>query len=67
MVITARREEGCAVSESLHYRESEDAGIKPERPLQVGDLQMHVPDADARIGSEGLGWRIGLVGFHRLS
>lgn len=37
----------------------EDAGVEPHRPLQVGDFQMNVADADARINRPRI-----LVGLH---
>lgn len=34
---------------ALHQLETEHAAIERQRPIDVGDFQMHMPDADAGI------------------
>jgi hypothetical protein len=42
MMITARRDERRLAPVTLRQRKAEDAAVKAQRPLQVGDLEMHV-------------------------
>src|SRR5438445_5000542 len=51
VVIAAGRNERCARAEPLHQLEAEHAAIKPERTIEVGDLQMNMPDPCA--GNDG--------------
>ena len=44
MVIAARREEGGLVAHALHQLEAEHVPVEAERAVEVGDLQMDVPD-----------------------
>ena len=54
VVVAARRDEGRARSEPLHELEAEDAAIEPQRPLEVGDLEMNV--SDPRLGMDWAGF-----------
>jgi hypothetical protein len=47
MVVSAGGKESRGVSQALHYVETEHAVIEIDRAFQIGDLQMHVSDADA--------------------
>src|SRR5438046_3790189 len=49
MMITARGNKRCFFAASLCQLEPKDAAVKLERPFQIGHLQMHMPDVDARI------------------
>ncbi len=53
MMITARRDERRLAPVTLRQRKAEHAAVKAQRPLQVGDLEMHVADAD--FGMDGAG------------
>src|ERR1700678_327367 len=46
MVIPARRDERCLIAEPRHELEAEHADIERERPVEVCDLQVDVPDVD---------------------
>ena len=60
VVVAAGRDEGGLGAVLLHELEPEHAGVEPDRPVEVGDLQVHVPDPGA--GRDGS--RHG--GLHRL-
>jgi hypothetical protein len=49
MMIATGRNEGRLVPQALHQFETEHAAVKDERAVEVGDFQMHVAEADARI------------------
>src|SRR6266536_3215843 len=49
MMITARGNKGRFFAISLGQLEPENATVKIKRALQIRHLQMHMPDADARI------------------
>ncbi|MMZ70190.1 hypothetical protein D1872_331790 [compost metagenome] len=52
MIAASRHERGlCPVP--LRQLETKDSAIKPQRPFQVGDLQMDVTDADLGINRAG--------------
>src|SRR5436305_7554162 len=44
MVIAAGRNERRAVAHPLHHLEAEHAAVEPQRPIEIGDLEMHMPD-----------------------
>src|SRR6185436_19361906 len=49
MVITAGRQERCAVAVSLRHLEAQHIAVKPNRTLQVRHLEVHMADADMRV------------------
>jgi hypothetical protein len=49
VMIAARRHEGSLRPVPLRQLKAKDSAVKPECPLQVGDLQMDVTDADLGI------------------
>lgn len=49
VVIAARGDKGSVGSEALHELESEDATVEAEGALEIGDLEVHVPDANVGI------------------
>jgi hypothetical protein len=49
VVVAARRHERRLRPVPLRQLEAEDAAVEPQRPLQVGDLQVDVADANAGI------------------
>src|SRR5665213_288508 len=53
VMIAAGRNEGRLQTPALHQFEAEHAAIKSERALEVGDLEMNMPDAGA--GDDGRG------------
>ena len=62
VMVAAGRDEGSA-RPAGGQRETQDAAIEIERPLQVGDLQMHMADAYPRIdGGQAQGGLFGGVG-----
>ncbi len=58
VVIAAGRNERGAGARRCHF-ETEDAAIEVERPLQIGDLEVDVPDPHARVDRGKLGLRVG--------
>ena len=48
MVVATGREEGAPVRAHLHL-EAEQALVERECALEIGDLEVHVPDVDAGI------------------
>ena len=48
VVIAAGREKHAPVGARLHL-EAQQAFVERQRALRIGDVQMHVPDDDARI------------------
>ena len=44
MVLAARAEEGCLRTEPLLQVEADHVTVEGDRPLEVGDLQVDVPD-----------------------
>ncbi len=48
MVVATGREEGAPLRAHLHL-EAEQAFVERERALEIGDLEMDVPDVDAGI------------------
>ena len=57
MVIAARRNERRTGAHPLHHLEAEHAAIEAERALEIGDLEMDMPDPGA--GNDG--WVLGHV------
>ena len=57
MVIAAGRNERRAVAHPLHHLEAEHAAIEAERAIEIGDLEMDMPDPGA--GYDG--WVLGHV------
>src|ERR1051325_6727638 len=53
MVVAAGRDEGRLVADSLHQVEAQDVAGEGERAVDVGDLQVDVPDVDSRIEAHG--------------
>ena len=53
VVVAARGDEGRAVPHPLHDLEAEQPAIEGEGPLDVGDLEMDVPDL--RLGRRHVG------------
>jgi hypothetical protein len=53
MVVVARGDEGGLIAELLLQLEAENAAVKADRSLEIGDLQMDVADVDARIDRHG--------------
>ncbi len=51
-MVAARRDERRLVTDALRELETKHTAVKGERALEVGDLEMHVADADA--GIDGL-------------
>ncbi len=49
MMIAAGREESCLLPEALHQLEAEHADVKAERTVEIGDFEMDMADARARI------------------
>ena len=49
MMITASGNKRGFVAVAFHQFKSEDATIKIQRALEIGDFEMDVADADARI------------------
>src|ERR1700688_3290601 len=49
VMIAAGRDEGGAVAAPLRELEAEHAAIEFQRPLEIGDLQMHITDPDPAI------------------
>jgi hypothetical protein len=52
MVIAARRKEGCPFLEALGHLETENVSVEGDRPHDIGNLQMEVPDPDSSIDWE---------------
>jgi len=48
VVIAAGRNERSAGSHALHQLEAEHTAIEAERAIEVGDLEMNMPDASSR-------------------
>ena len=48
VVIAAGRNECRAGTEALHQLKSEHAAIKSERAIEIGDLEMNMPDPRSR-------------------
>jgi hypothetical protein len=46
-MVAAGRQEGGAGTVPLRHFEPEDVTVEPDRPFEVCDLQMNVPDPDA--------------------
>ena len=46
MMVAACGNESCAGAITLRQREAQHAAVEAERTLKIGDLEMHVPDAD---------------------
>jgi hypothetical protein len=59
MMVAAGGEKRGLVSKSLCHLEAEHVAIETERAFEIGDLQVNVPDPDARV-DRGDGW----VGGH---
>ena len=57
VVVAARRDERRLRAVPLGDLEAEDAAVEPQRPLQVGDLQVDVADADLGIDRAGVSRR----------
>ena len=54
MVVGATsRNEGGVLAPPLHHLEPEDVAVKGQRALDVGDLEVNVPDVDARVDRHG--------------
>ena len=53
VMVVAGGDEGGVLAVARLQREAEDAAIEGERPLDVGDLEVGVADADARIDGPG--------------
>src|ERR1700712_1388708 len=51
VVIAAGRNERRGRAHLLHHLEAEHAAIKPQRPIEIGDLEVHMPDP--RTGNNG--------------
>ena len=49
MMVSAGGKERRLLSKTLRDLEAEHFPIKPERPLQISDLQMNMADADIRM------------------
>jgi hypothetical protein len=49
VVVAAGGDERRLITHPLLELESENAAVEVDRPLDVGDLQMHVADVDPRI------------------
>ena len=47
VMIAAGRDERRAGAHALHHLKSEHAAIKSERAIEIGDLEMNMPDAGA--------------------
>jgi hypothetical protein len=50
-MVAPRADEGGRRAVPLRQVETEDAAIKGERPLEVGDLQVHMADLHTRINA----------------
>jgi hypothetical protein len=61
MMIAAGGNKRRRRSQLLHQLKSEHAAIELKRPIEIGDLQMHV--ADAHPGMDRYGDRLTLSGF----
>jgi hypothetical protein len=48
-MVSARRYEGGLAAEALLNLETENAAVKSEGAVEIGDFKMHVADADAGI------------------
>src|SRR5258707_11940912 len=48
MVIAARRNERRARGQALHQLESQHTAIKSQRAIEIGHLEMNMPDAGSR-------------------
>src|SRR5262245_57854543 len=69
MVVPARRDERRLPAPALLNLESEDPAIEVDAPLEVGDLEVDVPDADGGINGT-TGFRHGSpcgMGYHMLA
>lgn len=53
MVVPSRRDERGLCAVPLGQLEAKDAAVEPQRPLQVGDLQMDVADLHLRVDRGG--------------
>src|SRR5687767_8202248 len=49
MMVAAGGDERGPCPVSLRQGESEDVAIESQRPIEVGDLEMNVPDANVRM------------------
>src|SRR6266704_2205308 len=57
VVIAAGRNERRTGAHALHHLKPEYAAVKPERAIEIGDLEMDMPDP--RTGNDG--WILGHV------
>jgi hypothetical protein len=53
MVVAAGRDERRLGAVALHQLEAEDAAIKGQRPVEIGHLEMDMPDPNTRIDGAG--------------
>jgi hypothetical protein len=44
VVVSAGAQERRRISDPLRHLETKDSRVEPDRPLQVGDLEVHVAD-----------------------
>ena len=49
MMISARRKKGRLSPITLRHLETEDVAVKSQRPLNVGNFEMHMPDPRLRV------------------
>jgi hypothetical protein len=54
VVVAAGGDKRRLAAIALGELEAEHAAIKPQRALQIGDLEVHMPDTDAGIDRPGL-------------
>lgn len=51
VMVAACGEEGRRIPEALHFLKTEHVSVESQRSLQIGHLEMDVPDADLRMDS----------------
>ena len=49
MVVAAGRDKRRPVAESLHQLETQHVAVELQSPVEIRDLEVYVPDRDARI------------------
>ena len=64
VVVPAGRDEGRVLAVPVLELEAEHAAVEVECPVEVGDLEVHMPDVHAWIDRAGLHMAIVLQGAH---